>query len=453
MPRLVRRQPLSERIQSYLNPWDFLLWLSESIDGYDWDQLEKEWGLTLGVTLNLIFLVARANSGSSGSEAIDDVFGDDDGLPWLSWFAWVVVHTLILISGANAFCTFYRKRYYRLFESPIDRAPATSSATRVRVDSSPMIASPLRYLANAMSSESAESRAHPDAHRDVWEVAMWDPLPICIRLFCLFSPGHVLVYYLFLPTQLSDPRPSVTIVTAIFLTVLLSVQMSFVSSYYKQQAKDSMLVHREVMKEYDTKFVHPRTQPLMRDVGTQFSEGTDLTPASEGLNKVETYTPTFIINRGFKTSPNPNYVSHVDPEGFSPRHPVDSTPTSRSIFQTQPSLHTPVVSRDGSPLVRTVNTSMRQPQFRPSSNTAGDGGSLGVYSHANSPLRKSASTAFERRVQNNGDFFYKERGTSPLRKPSSPLKRSSLAGPMGSPAPGLRPSNLGTTNRRETGRF
>lgn len=86
MPRLVRRQPLAERIQSYLNPWDFLLWLSESIDGYDWDQLEKEWGLTLGVTLNLIFLVARANSGSSGSEAIDDVFGDDDGLPWLSWF-------------------------------------------------------------------------------------------------------------------------------------------------------------------------------------------------------------------------------------------------------------------------------------------------------------------------------------------------------------------------------
>lgn len=316
-----------------------------------------------------------------------------------------------------------------------------------------MIASPLRYLANAMSSESAESRAHPDAHRDVWELAMWDPLPICVRLFCLFSPGHVLVYYLFLPTQISDPRPSVTIVTTILLSILLSVQMSFVSSYYKQQGKDSTLVHREVMKEYDTKFVHPRTQPLMRDVGTQFSEKSDLTPASGGENKVETYTPTFIVNRGFKTSPNPNYVSHVDPEGFSPRRPVDSTPISRSIFQTQPSLHTPVMSRDASPMVRTANTSMRQPQFRPGSTTTGDGGNLGVYSHANSPLRKSASTAFDRRVQNNGDFFYKERGTSPLRKPSSPLKRSSLAGTVGSPAPGLRPSNPGPTNRRETGQF
>ncbi|KAF3394584.1 hypothetical protein F1880_004842 [Penicillium rolfsii] len=453
MPRLVRRQPLAERISSYLNPWDFLLWLSETIEGYDWDQLEKDWGLTIGVTLNLVFLLARANSRSSGSKAIDDVFGDDDGMPWLSWLAFVVVHTLALISAFNAFYTFYRKRYYRLFESPIDRAPATTSATRVKVESSPMIASPLRYLANAISSESAESRAHPDAHRDVWEVAMWDPLPICVRLFCLFSPGHILVYYLFLPTQISDPRPSVTIVTTIFLTLLLSVQMSFISSYYKQQAKDSMLVHREVMKEYDTKYVHPRTQPLMRDVGTQFTGSSDLAAASDSPNKVETYTPTFIINRGFQTSPNPNYVSHVDPEGFSPRRPADSTPNSRSIFQTQPSLHTPVIPRDGSPLVRTANASIRQPQFRPGSSSTGDGGSLGVYSHANSPLRKSASIAFERRVQNNGDFFYKERGTSPLKKPSSPLKRSSLAGPTGSPAPGLRSSNLGTTNRRETGRF
>lgn len=86
MPRLVRRQPLTERIQSYLNPWDFLLWLSESVEAYDWDQLEKDWGLTIGVVVNLVFLVARANSGSSGSEAIDDVFGDNDGLPWLTWF-------------------------------------------------------------------------------------------------------------------------------------------------------------------------------------------------------------------------------------------------------------------------------------------------------------------------------------------------------------------------------
>lgn len=85
MPRLVRRRPLGERIQSYLNPWDFLLWLSEEIEGNDWDYLEHNWGLSIGIALNLVFLVARANSRSSGSQAIDDVFGDEEGIPWLSW--------------------------------------------------------------------------------------------------------------------------------------------------------------------------------------------------------------------------------------------------------------------------------------------------------------------------------------------------------------------------------
>ncbi|KAJ5273229.1 hypothetical protein N7478_008354 [Penicillium angulare] len=452
MPRIVRRRPLAERIQAYLNPWDFLLWVSEEIDGHDWEQMEKDWGLAIGAGLNFVFLVARANSRSSGSKAIDDVFGEDEGVPWLSWLAAVITHSLLLFSAVNAIYTFFRKKRYRMFEAPIDKTLATPSAHRVRVDSSPMSSSPFRYLANAISTESAQSRAHPDAHRDVWEVAMWDPLPMSIRLLCLFSPGHVLIYWLFLPTQISDPRPSVTIVTTVFLTTLLSVQMSLMSTSYAQQAKDSTLVHKEVLKEYDTKFVHPRTRPLMRDVGTQFSEEDDAKSSADAQNRVEVYTPTFIINRGFKTSPNPNYVSHVDPDGLSPRRPTGpATPSATSIFQSQPSLRTPVVSRDGSPMVRTGNNSMRQPQFRPASTTTGDGGSLGVYTHSNSPLRKSASTAFERRVQNNGDFIYTQRAASPT-KPS-PLKRSSLAPAPMSPATGMGVHRAGSLNRRETGRF
>lgn len=353
-------------------------------------------------------------------------------------------------SIVNAFYTFSKKRHYRLFENSIDNNPATPSAQRVRVDSSPMMPSPIRYIAKALSSESAHSRAHQDAQRDVWELAIWDPSPLCLRLFTLFSPGHVLVYWLFLPTHLSDPRPSVTIVTTIVLTFLLSVQMSFISSSYKQQAIDQKVIHKEVFKEYDTKFVQPRTHPLMRDVGTQFSNLEGDNPKTEDdLNRVETYTPTVIINRGFKTSPNPNYLKHVDPEGLTPvRQPAASTPVS-SLFQGPPT-----ISRDGSPLARGNNrTSMRQPQFRSTATTTGDGGSLGVYSHANSPLRKSASTSFDRRLQHNGDFVYKERGTTPLMRGSSPLKKSSTPGTtnLGGLAPMNRSDSLNT--RRETGRF
>lgn len=79
-----------ERIQAYLNPLDFLLWLSEEIDSNDWDEFQRSYSTSIGLGLNLVFLIARANSGrsTSGSSGLDDVFGDDQqgGTGWLSWF-------------------------------------------------------------------------------------------------------------------------------------------------------------------------------------------------------------------------------------------------------------------------------------------------------------------------------------------------------------------------------
>ena len=86
-PRLVRRQTLFERIQTYLNPWDFLLWLSEELESNDWDQWQKQWATPTGLTLNIIFLVARSNSGRRLRSQGDDVFGDIEGSSgWLAWF-------------------------------------------------------------------------------------------------------------------------------------------------------------------------------------------------------------------------------------------------------------------------------------------------------------------------------------------------------------------------------
>lgn len=86
MPKYVRRQPLIERIKAYLNPYDFLLWLSEEIEANGWDQLEKEWATPIGIALNFIFLIARANSKAS-TKGYDDVFGE---VPRIAWTAWLV---------------------------------------------------------------------------------------------------------------------------------------------------------------------------------------------------------------------------------------------------------------------------------------------------------------------------------------------------------------------------
>jgi hypothetical protein len=373
-----------------------------------------------------------------------------------------VVHLLSLLSALNAFYTFMRKRHYRLFEASIEKAPSTPSAHRVRVDSSPLPSSPLRFFSNIMSIGSADSRAHPSAERDVWELALWDPHPLAIRLFCLFSPGHVLVYWLFLPTKPSDPRPSVTIATTIFLAALLTVQMSTLSSSFSQQAKDAAIVHKEVLNEYDTKFVHPRTQPLMRDVATQYYEAKAYQARSdEKYNTVETYTPTHVLNRGFRTSPNPNYVNYVDPDGQSrcryPARPSLSSQNSGpsvSIHGTQ--LHSPSYVPDPSSPIRIPSSAIQQPQFRTPGGTS-DGGNLGVYSHANSPLRKSASSHFDQRSSRQAEELdLHDHNRRHAKRTPSPLKRSSVLGGISTAVAAQRwghLANVGHGIRRESGRF
>ena len=76
---------------AYLNPLDFLLWLSEEIESSDWDQ--KSFATWLGLGLNLAFMTARANSGDSEpGRGHNDVFGDgSSGSGWISWFVSVAL--------------------------------------------------------------------------------------------------------------------------------------------------------------------------------------------------------------------------------------------------------------------------------------------------------------------------------------------------------------------------
>jgi hypothetical protein len=358
------------------------------------------------------------------------------------------VYLLSWASFLNAAYTFYRKRHYRLFEASVDAPPSTPSARRVKVDSSPASSSPLRLLQNLIADNSAESRVHPDANKDVWELSVWDPLPFCLKMFCLFSPGHILVYWMFLPTLAQNARPSVTVAMTIILIALMSMQLSMLQSSFSQQAKDSTLIHREVLNEYDIKYVRPNTQPIYRDVATQFTK-------DEG--SVQTYSPVVVVNRGFHTNPNTNYINHVDPEGV---RNLEETPSRRtSTFGVVP-LQTPAFAqrdnfaqRDLASPIR-PQTAIRQHQqpLQRSSTGLGDGGSLGVYSHAHSPLKKSASSNFS-----GGGLRELARSTSPVK--GSPLKRSSVAGGglgamSGASAANPQWSHLRRPHsRRETGNF
>jgi hypothetical protein len=290
-----------------------------------------------------------------------------------------------------------RNRKYRLLEANIEVKPSTPSAQRVKVQSDLKSSSPLRYIADLLAPDSAESRAHPDKARDVWELSVWDPLPISLQISCLFSPGHVLVYLVFLPLAPLDPRPSVTVFSTLLIQVVFSVQLLLLSASHSQQAKDQALIQKEVMHEYDTKFVHPRLHPVVRDVAIQ--------TAFEGprfdKDVVQTGTPTTLIQNSFYTRQNSRAPSEdpaaIRPNVLSPRMFTPPRPARHSEAFT-PKEKEPVTSARKSLPAGYVSTATATPA--PSSRVSiatetprnlNFGGNMGIHSHNKSPLKKASS--------------------------------------------------------------
>lgn len=243
--------------------------------------------------------------------------------------------------------------------------------------------------------ESADSRAHPDKAEDVWELSVWDPLPICVRLFCLFSPGHVLVYLMFLPLAPLDPRPSVTVFNTILVQVVLSTQLLFLASRFAQQAKDQAIIQKEVMHEYDTKFVHPHTHPIVRDAGTQISE--DQPPHAREL--VQVGTPTTLVRLSHfhqRHTPHQPSSDNSTPSRGNIVNTYASTPTNparRSEAHISASQSRPSTSRKSLPATYTTNGTST-PGLEEEITTPGNvnyGGNMGIHTHTKSPLKKTSS--------------------------------------------------------------
>jgi hypothetical protein len=75
--RVVRRTTLARRLKSSLDPHDFLLWISEELNSQDWEEFDRQWSTFIGISLNILFILARINS----VPAVDgnDVFEDYRG--------------------------------------------------------------------------------------------------------------------------------------------------------------------------------------------------------------------------------------------------------------------------------------------------------------------------------------------------------------------------------------
>ena len=149
--RLIRRQPLMQRIKSYLDPWDFLLWASEELESSEWEQWQNDWAVPIGLAINLIMLVARANS-RGGADDIDDVFGDDSTR--MGFGSWLVSYWASLRSE-HFTDTVYRRPLpstcLPLSPSSIHSTPSSAHAT-IASSRSPSTMYPARPLHDAFAS-------------------------------------------------------------------------------------------------------------------------------------------------------------------------------------------------------------------------------------------------------------------------------------------------------------
>jgi hypothetical protein len=79
-----------ERIKAYLDPLDFMLWISEELETSDWEEWQQNWAIPLGVALNLVMMIARANSAGK-SKGEEEIFGADyTATGWTNWFVGAV---------------------------------------------------------------------------------------------------------------------------------------------------------------------------------------------------------------------------------------------------------------------------------------------------------------------------------------------------------------------------
>ncbi|KAK6531776.1 hypothetical protein TWF694_002945 [Orbilia ellipsospora] len=329
--RLVRRQTFGQRISSFLNPLDNLLSISLLFETYDWEGLGEAIAAPVGVALNIVMMITRANSninsGWTRSSPLEEVLRDPNedysrhhgGGGALGWFMSIISTLLFVFSVGNTIYTLNRTRPYRTFEASLQNEPPTPSARRVRVASSPNESSPARILKGLFPNlpYATTPPIHDGITEDeVWEIAKWDYAKFNLAMSTYFSPLHCLTVFLLLPYT---PPPSgglfsdmpttaystsrMTVLRDIFcINMAVTVYLFLYFKAFQTQNKDDKYINSQVMSEYNKKFVNPRVHTSMRDCGTSTDKGGYAVPSPAEFKP------------GFKIHPNPLYERHTVPQ-------------------------------------------------------------------------------------------------------------------------------------------
>ena len=300
--RIVRKQPLFDRIRSY--PLDLLLSLNEQRLSIDWDDHVPQC-LPVGTFLSLLFLVlcktrlyyvsvkdkrdnllfrsdystyqqvvARAVNGLQAAPIATPKYKSDSvthTLLWLVNVLLVVLFAVSLINAVNVYLLPYRS-YTLLGRSADSAKPKGSRVTRQNVSNSTpkgIFQSVYQYFEEKSVYETDDSDADTTyepryLEKDVWMMSVWDPSRFLLYSAASFSPVVLFTSWLF---------SSASLWRAAVLILLFNCSAVYTSQKFLQLISDKQIIYQETFNEYNKKYVIPKTSVLRKNASVDATHG------------------------------------------------------------------------------------------------------------------------------------------------------------------------------------
>lgn len=303
--RLIRKQPLLERIRHY--PFDLLLLLNETRLSVDWDDYIPQ-TIPVGTGLTIVFAIVckihnyyvaalerRENAVFNTNHAAYQqavnraIYGSDADMqphqqPYnpraagrhFVWGFQFVCAALFLGSVANAaYVMWYPYRDYTLLsrsgDSPRPRGSHVSKRSISNANEGGIVARVLAYfdentLADSESDSDAETTYEMRIEeKDVWVLRVWDPLLFQLHLLATFSPVVLVLIWL---------SATVVLLWKIAVTtVLFNATAYALTTRFLQLVTDRQIIYQETFNEYNKKYVIPKTSVLKKDAMVDATHG------------------------------------------------------------------------------------------------------------------------------------------------------------------------------------
>lgn len=300
--RLVRKQPLLEKLRSY--PIDLLLSLNEARLSIDWDEYIPH-TLAIGTSLNWLFSILcklrhhnslitgrrdnsvfRTDFHTYKNVVSRAIYGNEDGqfiiahgqsqTNYLAWVLTTMLAILVLISTINALNVLvFPFRNYTLLNSSTSYAkPKGSNVVKQNVSISPQLGLVSRILGyfGERSFYETESDSEIDTtyevapvNKEVWVLKVWDPSPFQLHLFATFSP-----LLLFATWVVSNDVALWKILGGI---CMFNGSTFWLTSKFLLLLSDKQIVYQETFNEYNRKYVIPKTSVLKKNAIVDATRG------------------------------------------------------------------------------------------------------------------------------------------------------------------------------------